>query len=475
MKNKFIYGLAFLSLVAVSCTKDFEEMNTNKKFPTEAPPQALFANAAKELSRQVVTLNVNMNNLKLWSQYLTQTTYTDEGNYLNSRNIPQREWRQMYREILKDLNEAKKFTNAETWVTAEDKAAQQNRLAIMEIYEVYVYERLTSVFGDVPYSQAHSDETSLPEYTDAKTVYTDLNTRLDAILAKLDPAAGSFDNGYDNLFGGDVAMWTKFVYGMKLKMAMTWADVDAAMATKLVGEADGKVFAAGEGANFGFMPTAPNTNPMWEDLVNSGRHDYVAANTIVDTMNGLSDPRIGGYFTMAPDTNIYIGGIYGGSNSFSKFSHIAPSFKDPTQPTILMDYIEMEFYFAEAAARGLGGGDAKTHYENAIKASIEMWAPGTDPSAYLALPEVAYDAAKWKEQIGLQAWLGFFNRGLLGWTSYRRLDHPTLNIAANSGSPTPKRYTYPVNEQTLNGANYSAASAAIGGDDLNTPLWWDKN
>jgi len=270
-------------------------------------------------------------------------------------------------------------------------------------------------------------------------------------------------------------MWMKFAYGMKLKMAMTWADVDPAMATKLVGEADGKVFTAGESAAFGFMPTAPNGNPMWEDLVVSGRSDYVAANTIVDTMNALSDPRIGSYFTLAPDTNVYIGGVYGASNSFGQNSHFAPYFEDPTQPTILMDYVEMEFYLAEAAARGLGGGDAKTHYEAAITASIDFWAPGSDVAAYLALPEVSYDATKWKEQIGLQQWLGFFNRGLLGWTTYRRLDNPTMNIAFNSGSPTPKRYTFPVNEQTLNGTNYSAASAAIGGDDLNTALWWDVN
>lgn len=474
MKNKLIYGLAFLSLVSVSCTKDFEEMNINKKLPTEAPPQALFANAAKEISRQTATLNVNFNNLKLWSQYITETTYTDEANYLNNRNIPQREWLQMYREILKDLSEAKKATNAESWVTPEDIAAQKNRLAIIDLYEVYTYERLTSIFGDVPYTEALT-ETNLPKFDDAKTIYTDLNTRLDAIIVDLDPTAGSFDDGYDNLFGGDVSMWVKFAYGLKLKMAMTWSDVDAAMAAKLVTEATGNVFTAGESASFGFLSSSPNTNPMWEDLVNSGRSDFVAANTIVDTMNGLNDPRRAAYFTLAPDTDVYIGGIYGASNSFSKYSHMAPYFEDPTQPAILMDYAEMEFYFAEAALKGFGDGNAQGHYENGITESFNYWVPGEDVSAYLAMPEVAYDASKGMEQIGLQAWLAYYNRGLLGWTSYRRLDNPVLNQAAGTTEPTPKRYTYPVNEQTLNGSNYSAASSAIGGDDLNTALWWDVN
>tara|TARA_R110002050_G_scaffold149463_1_gene276015 strand:+ start:46215 stop:47651 length:1437 start_codon:yes stop_codon:yes gene_type:complete len=478
MKNKIIYGLAIVGVMA-SCTKKFDEMNVNKKLPTEAPAQALFANAAKDISRQVVTLNVNRNNLKLWSQYLTQTTYTDESNYdLRTRNIPQSEWRAMYREILKDLGEAKSYTNQEAWTLQADKDAQTNRLAIMEIYEIYCYERLTTIFGDIPYSEAFT-ESNLPKFDDAMTVYMDLDKRLTAAIGNLNSGAGSFDGGYDNLFGGDIDMWMKFAYGMKVKMAMTLADVDAAKAQTMLTSADGKVFGSGEQAAFTFMSVSPNTNPMWEDLVNSGRNDYVAANTIVDAMNTLDDPRRSAYFTMAPDTNVYIGGIYGASNSYSKYSHISSYFEDPTQPTVLMDYVEMEFYLAEAAARGLSvTGTAKEHYDNAITASIMNWGgTAADVSAYLANPTVDYTAntASWQEKIGTQSWIANFNRGMIGWTSFRRMDQPVLNVAANNPIATPTRYTYPTNEQTLNGANYSAAAAAIGGDLKSTKLWWDVN
>ena len=485
MKNKIIYGLAFLSLVSVSCTKDFDDMNVNKKKPTEAPPQALFANAAQTLNRQVVTLNVNENNLKLWSQYITETTYTDEANYLNNRNIPQREWRQMYREVLKDLDEAKSFTLAESWVTPEDIAAQKNRLAIMEIYNVYAYERLVSIFGNVPYTDALT-ETNLPAFDDAKTIYADLDKRLTAAIGDLDAANGSFDGGYDNLFGGDVSMWEKFAYGMKLKMAMTYADVDAVKAQALFNEASTKVMAAGESASFGFMNTAPNTNPMWEDLVNSGRSDFVAANTIVDTMNSMADPRLGKYFTFAPGTTTYVGGTYGKGSSFGKHSHLAPYFSDPTQPTVLMDGVEMAFYLAEAAARGWGG-DAATLYAAAIQASMDSWGVSSaDATTYIGSATVDFATAGGTDldKIGTQAWLAFFNRGNLGWTTYRRLDmagkngvngDDLMNQAAGTTELTPKRYTYPINEQTLNGTNYQAAKSAIGGDDLSTKLWWDMN
>ena len=47
---------------------------------------------------------------------------------------------------------------------------------------------------------------------------------------------------------------------------------------------------------FHFM-AATHTNPMYEDIIQSGRDDFVPANTIVDIMNTLSDPRRPFYFT----------------------------------------------------------------------------------------------------------------------------------------------------------------------------------
>jgi hypothetical protein len=40
---------------------------------------------------------------------------------------------------------------------------------------------------------------------------------------------------------------------------------------------------------------------------------------------------------------------------------------------------------------------------------------------------------------------------------------------------TPRRFTYPVKEQTLNEDNYYKAAEAIGGDFMETKLFWDKN
>ncbi len=54
-------------------------------------------------------------------------------------------------------------------------------------------------------------------------------------------------------------------------------------------------------------------------------------------------------------------------------------------------------------------------------------------------------------------------------------DAPELNLPEDTGRPVPLRYPYPINEQNLNLTNYEAASAAIGGDDMQTPIFWDVN
>jgi len=87
----------------------------------------------------------------------------------------------------------------------------------------------------------------------------------------------------------------------------------------------------------------------------------------------------------------------------------------------------------------------------------------------------AESGATWKEKIGNQKWLALYNRGFDAWTEWRRLDFPNLIPPPGlTNADIPTRFTYPINEQTINAGNYSSASAAIGGDKLTTKLFWDN-
>jgi len=318
-----------------------------------------------------------------------------------------------------------------------------------------------------------------PVFDDAKTVYDALIARLDAAITNLNTSAESFGSA-DLLYGGNVAAWKKFANSIKLKMGILIADSDPTKAKTMIESAYAGSFTSNnDNAVFQFLVAPPNTNPVWVNLVQSGRKDFVAANTLVNVMKGLNDPRIPLYFTV-DGAGGYTGGKYGASNNFATFSKPSDALQEPDFPYTFMDYSEVEFILAEAAARGMSvGGTAEFHYNKAITASIIEWGgTNVDATAYLLLPSVAYTTATgtYKQKIGIQKWIALYEHGHDAWTDWRRLDYPQLVKPVDALSDIPLRYFYPVSEQNLNGANVAAAVAKLSGgkDVVNVKLWFDK-
>lgn len=81
----------------------------------------------------------------------------------------------------------------------------------------------------------------------------------------------------------------------------------------------------------------------------------------------------------------------------------------------------------------------------------------------------------WKEVIGTQKWISLYNRGMEAWTSIRLLDYPLMATPADAVSGFQIGIPIQFIEQSLNGANYSSAASAIGGDEPETQLFWDLN
>ena len=491
MKRIYIILLVLIG-ISTSCTKSFEDYNTDKKRPVAVPGGFLFANAQKTFADLEINTNVNLNEFNQWSQYWTATTYPDETNYdIVNRNVAATNFRWYYRDMLKDLEEAKMVIKAEKPIGDAAIANQKNRLFIVDIMQVLVYHNLVNIFGNVPYAKTMDITDIYPAYDDGLTIYKDLIARLTADVAGLDATNTSFASD-DIYMSGDVAMWKKFGNTLKVKLGINLADVDAAASKAAVESAYAGAFADGEGCQLNYL-TGGNANNFFLDFINSDRHDFVASTTIINAMTGLSDPRMSSYFESNLPT--YKGALYGITPApWNQYTHISgdrskddplynPTGKkiaEPMFPGVILNNTELAFYLAEAAERGYTvGGTAEVLYNKAITASLKQWGySDTEIAAYLANPLVAYTAKGTTKmhQIATQSWIASFGRGLNGFTTWRRLDFPIL--VQGPGAPTyndiPKRYTYPVNEQTLNPDNYKAAGTAIGGDKLTTKLFWDK-
>lgn len=473
MKKLFIFSICALSLTA--CTKSIYDYNEQTKAAGQVPAPTLFSNAVRNLSDVITSSNVNTNVFRLVSQHWTTTTYTDEPNYdFFTRNIPQRWWQTLYKDVLADLKECKRLLPSSVGVTAPVKT---NQIAITGIMEVYTWSILVGTFGNVPYSKALDINNLFPEYDDAKTIYANLLARLDADIASLNPAEKGFEANQDLVYGGSVAQWLKFAHTLKLRMAMLIADSDTPASQAAVEAADTKAFSsATDNALFKYQSATPNNNPIWADLVQSKRQDFIASASLVDKLNALSDPRLKHYFS-PNDNGAYVGGVNGSTNTYSSYARASSKVIAIDAPSLLLDYVETEFYRAEAKERGYAiAGTAAEHYNNAIRASIKYWG-GTDAEAdtYLARTDVAYATATgtWKQKIGTQKWIALYNRGYETWTEIRRLDFPVLAPPTSPKSGYPTRYTYPTNEQTLNNKHYTTASSAIGGDKVDVKLFWD--
>lgn len=459
--------------------KKFESLNTNPKLATEVPSNFLLSSAQKNLVDVMTSSNVNTNIFRLWSQQWTQTTYFDESRYdVITRNIAANFWGVLYRDVLKDLDAAKTAVKNDALIT--DEATRAAQIATIEVLEVYAWHVLVNTYGNVPYTEALNIDKPLPAYDDAKTIYTDLFKRLDGAMTALKASGSGFSKG-DLIYDGDNSLWVKFAATLQMRMALCLAEVDATTAkTKFEAAVPDAFTSSADNATFHYLVSPPNTNPVWVDLVQSGRKDFIASQTLVIMLDSLSDPRKPLFITKNASGN-YTGGVNGTGNSYKNNSKPATTITAPDAPSTLISYTEVEFMLAEGAARGWAvSGTAAEHYAAGVTESILEWGgTETDATAYLAQSDVDYSSAEsgatWQEKIGNQKWLALYNHGFDAWTEWRRLDFPVLiPVSGLTLADVPTRFTYPINEQTINSKSYGAAASAIGGDKLTTKLFWDK-
>lgn len=475
----------FFTGVFLSCNDRLEELNKPTKAAVAVPAETLFTNGLNNMFFLMNNSDVNRNVFRLYAQYWAQTTYPDESQYnMVGRRNPDNFWRDGYRDALQDLQEARRITEEDWEKLGLTAAERDNRIAIIDICKVYTYAILADAFGAIPYSESLDINILQPKYDAATAVYSDLVVVLDNALAKMDGASDGFSVNQDPVYQGDAAKWKKFGNSLKLKLAITIADADATKAATMVTQAiAGGIFTSNaDNASITYLSAFPNTNPIHEDLVQSGRADYVVANTTIDKLLALADPRITVFAEPLADGVTYEGGIYGTANTYSKKSHIGDIFHDPTLEGLVLDYAEVEFYLAEAKERGFTvAGTAAEHYNAGITASMKYWGISDAAIAtYLAQPTVAYATAEsngtWKQKIGIQQWIAFFNRGFEGWSTWRRLDFVGFNVPPLlTYNDIPRRFIFPIEEATLNNKNLQEAIGIIGGaDNVQAKVFWDK-
>lgn len=171
---------------------------------------------------------------------------------------------------------------------------------------------------------------------------------------------------------------------------------------------------------------------------------------------------------------------------------IAVAFCNADCPGILITSAEVEFLLAEAASKGWNvPGDANSHYEDGIRASMQMLNSHYDIVTKITDEEIDEYIAENplgdnpREAINTQAWILHLTNPSEGWANLRRSDYPALAdrtlLPVRGDFPhedpnmqTPVRLRYPLLEAKYNSVNYKEAVERIGGNDnWHTRVWWD--
>jgi len=516
--KKTLYTLALLSAVFSfsACDKGFEKENTDPINIISASPDKLLAPAL------VNVVAANMSRNRSFNNELMQVTVTQsEDDYTVFRynfrpNIADYTWNIWYPELtnFRDIYE----------IASTPEHQNNSYKGIALVCEAWVFSLLTDTYGDVPFKEANKGKSGMvePVFDSQKEIYL-------ALLQKLEEANTllaenkAIDMASDPLYKGNIVLWRKFCNSLHLRLLLRLSgkqEVAATMTAKIKEMVDSNpskypVFTSNaESAvlkwNGGTTTTDPYTSPYAISLRENDFTIPSMCNFFMLRLDAWDDPRIDistkygvssrNRMGIAPGSGGFIGidsGYEPGSKElkqayFYSFGNSEFSLQKNPLTGIIMPYAELQFILAEAAAKGWISGSAETYYLNGIASAINYWVPnfstniaGSEFTSYIAnagigwnnsLPLDAATGDSKMERIHIQKYYSLFLADFQQWFEYRRTGHPILPKGAGlkNGGKMPARMNYPVYLQSANPTNYSKAAAGMGGDNMNSLVWWQK-
>lgn len=491
VKNTYV-PLVVLCLSLFSCTKNFEDLNTDPNRPKEITPGVLLGQLQYKL------VNSSIQSARSFTHELMQVSAprasaAGGGLHRYVVNPGAGVWNSFYANM----------TDVEDLYAIADRGKENNYKAIALVMKSWAYSILTDLYGDIPYSQATkaTEGKFQAGFDKQKDIYVDL-------LKNLDSANLLFDDRKALTYGGDliynanvlsggknigIQKWRKFSNSLKLRLLLRISkrsdelNVHDQINAILTNSTKYPVFTANaDEAILRYPGTFPYFNPYYNARTLDWREGTYFTIFFVNKMNADNDPRRVLWMTTVNvnGDNVYQGIQTGYPTSLEyavgKNSSYNDNLKTLPQLGVIMPYAEVEFIKAELALKGFPTGKtAKQHYESGITASMLQWG-ATVPSGYLQQVGVAYDPTgtteQQLEQIMLQKYFAYFFVDFQSWFEKRRTGYPVLPRGAGIPAENnfPRRIPYPTYLQSLNAENLEAAEQSMGGDDSNIRVWWDK-
>ena len=490
--HKHIFSAAVpLLLLLNSCTKNFEELNTDPNRPKASTPGVMLG----QLEYRIV--NTTINEGRFFTHQLMQVDAprsSNNGGGLHRYVVQPGDavWSNFYRYM----------TDIEDISFSADSLKEPNYKGIALVYKSWAYSILTDLYGDVPYSEATKGASGdfLPKFDKQSAIYPQLLADLDKANTSFVPKALTY--GGDMLYNantinkdaaGAIRKWKKFANSLKLRLLLRLLKRDGELNISeqindiLNDPTNRPVFTSNDDeAIFKYPGTFPYFNPFYNTRQLEWRDGAYFTKFFLDRLNTDKDPRRDVWALKVPKNGVdTFSGIESGYPTSVEYAVGANSSYPDALKTyqglgVMMTYAEIEFIKAELALRGFNTGSTpKQHYENGILASMTQWGVSM-PADFTTRPGVLYNEGdsfeEQLEQIMLQKYFAYFFVDYQSWFEKRRTGYPVL--PRGSGIPAenqfPVRVPYPTYLQSLNPNNLADAVKEMGGDNSNIKVWWDK-
>jgi Starch-binding associating with outer membrane len=237
MMNRNILVLLLLLFSAVSCRKDFNEINTNPFNPTQTSMEALFNGVLASLP---LSWNEQfyMHNETLYE--LTQQGALISHAWPNIRIGVDEVWDNYYTTLRNIRALEERFDQYDG-----SQEELDNVRAMLKIVTAYKTFKVTDLFGDMPFFDAgrggQSNEFLRPQYDRQEAIYKHLLSELEWAVAHIHlepntPAGKPYYSfrQFDTVLKSDLSRWRRWANSMRLRHAMRMVEKDPDFAGKII-------------------------------------------------------------------------------------------------------------------------------------------------------------------------------------------------------------------------------------------------
>lgn len=348
---------------------------------------------------------------------------------------------------------------------------------IAKIWEGFTMGTATSVWGDLPYSEALNPSVLTPKLDPQQQIYAAVQTRLDEGIALLQaaPTTGGCEPA-DLVYcavaasttrAQQVSRWIAAANTMKARFYLHLVERNGnaaytqalTAAQKGIAEAPANASQAIHGQAPGDFrsfhgSTLDQDANIWYEFLNS-RQDIVAGNTLVQLLQTRGDPRLAAYFDpnaqgnfRGMDQNAVVVGT-GAASVVNTAVRRAPTFRQP-----LVTWAENQLIQAEAQFQ-LNGAAAALPFVNAVRSAV-----GMTPLAAVTFQDVM-----------IEKYIAMY-QNIEVWSDWKRTCIPALT-PFGSATEIPGRLPYSSTERVAN-PNIPLPSAYPTGTTGPAPLRnWD--